>query len=117
MAYKINGVDISLQPTSAKWIDREKFGFDGAGHPIYAPVREFELQWGIASQEERNQLQLFFDSIAVTGTVVATLPSYRGNTWEFYSYSGCTLSEPINDNYFSEHGTDVVLIIHNIRTE
>ena len=117
MTYKINGTDIALQPTSGKWITRSNLGYDGNGHPIYAPKRKFELRWGLISQEDRNQLQLFFDAVAVTGTAVVDLPEYRSTSYIFYSYSGCVINEPDIDEYFESYSTDMILLVTNIRTE
>ena len=116
MTYKINGVEITLQPTSGRWIPRRSLGIDGLGHPIYPALRSYELQWGLLSDVEYNQLQTFFDAVISTGTAVVDLPKYGDSTYAFYSYSGCTLSEPEPSRFFAEHYTDVGLIINKIQT-
>ncbi len=116
MPYKANGTEFSLQPTTGKWIDRAVKGFDGSGHPIYVATREFEIRWQLASMADVAQIQGFFDVVAATGTVVMELPQYATTPYAFLAYSGCTLSEPVSQEFFEEHGTDFVLIVHNIRT-
>jgi len=115
MTYRINGVDLALQPTTGRWIPRTLIGTTGDGHHIYPAVREFELRWGLASPAEVDQLYDYFSVLNVTGTVVVDLPQYDGNTYVFHSYSGCTLQEPDRNTYFTEHITDVVMMVTNIR--
>lgn len=114
--YKINGVEITMQPTSGRWEARDELGIDGAGHPIYPGLREFELRWNAMSPSEANQLQGFFNAIQNTGTCVVDLPQYAASTYTFFSYTGCTLREPNWSNYFAQNLTDCTLLVTNIRT-
>uniref|UniRef100_A0A6H1ZAW7 Uncharacterized protein n=1 Tax=viral metagenome TaxID=1070528 RepID=A0A6H1ZAW7_9ZZZZ len=116
MPYSINGTSFSLQPEMGQWINREVVGIDGAGHPIYPAVREFELRWSLMSASEFNQVQDFYSVVGTTGTCVASLPQYGASTYAFYSYSGCTLREPSVDAYFEEHASNVLLLVTNILT-
>lgn len=114
--YAINGTELLLQPTSGKWIDRPIKGFDGNGHPIYPAVREFELTWQLISMTDVAQLQTFFNSVSSTGTAVVDLPKWQTAPYQFYSYSGTTLGEPVISEFFEQHETDVSLLIYGIRT-
>jgi hypothetical protein len=116
MTYKINGTEITIQPTQGRWLAKDELGIDGAGHPIYPMPREFELRWGVVSPSEANQLQTFFETVITTGTAVVDLPMYANATYVFFSYSGCTLTEPEWGRYFAEYYNDAVVIVRNIRT-
>lgn len=115
-SYAVNGTEITIQPTSGKWIPREPLGVDGNGHFIYPPYREFEMNWGLIDSDEANQLQNFFNSIGLTGTAIVDLPKYADLDYTFFSYSGCVLQEPSFGDYFTEHPMDVTLTITKIRT-
>ena len=114
--YQINGTELTLQPTTGKWVSRGVEGFTGDGHPEYAGVREFEMRWELISTEDAQQLQNFFDNLGVTGTAVVTLPRYRQG-WNFQAYSGCTLGEPTSDEFFEQYETGVVLVVYGIVTQ
>lgn len=113
--YQINGTELSLQPTSGKWISRDILGFTGDAHPEYAGVREFEMRWELISMDDAAQLQTFFESIGTTGTAVVTIPKWR-QPWQFESYSGTTLGEPTSDEFFQYHETNISLLIYRIVT-
>lgn len=116
MTYKINGVILSLQPTTGRWIPREELGRDGNGHPIYPSVYSFEMTWDLIGSDDFYQLVGFFDSMNVTGSVVVDLPKYRSATGGFYSYTGCVLSEPEPQEYFVDgYINSVKLLVTNIR--
>jgi hypothetical protein len=116
MAIGINGTDFPTQPSEHRWIARREEGIDGAGHPIYPAIREYELHWGVLEPTEVNTLQLYYESAAITGTLVVTLPKYADSTYGYFDYSGCTLSEPSFGKYFTEYYTDITLLVKNIRT-
>jgi len=118
MTYKVNGVEFLLQPTSGRWVDRNLIGRSGSGHPIYSGVREFELGFQLASTTDYQQLQLWFNAVSNTGTVVVDLPKYGSSTggYGFYSYSGCIINEPVANEYYAEYQQNVTLLITNIRT-
>jgi hypothetical protein len=115
-SYAINGVELAVQPTSGRWMPREAVGVDGNGHFIYPPYREFEITWGLVNPSDVNQLQTFFESIGNTGTAIVDLPRYAASTYTFRSYTGCVLQEPTFDIYFTEHHTNVTLLISKIKT-
>ena len=114
--YAVNGTDITLPPTSGRWMPRESLGIDGNGRAIYPGVREFELRWQLISPSDYNQLQTFFSSIGNTGTVVVDLPQYGAASYLFYSYTGCVLREPETGQYFTENQLSAFLLVTNIRT-
>lgn len=116
MTYKINGVELSLQPTTGKWMPRLLIDVDGNGYPVYSAVREFELMFQLTEPTDFQQLQNAFNSLGVTGTAVVDLPAYATGTYSFFPYSGCVLREPEMAEYFSEHHMNVRLLITNIRT-
>jgi len=116
MTYKINGVELVLQPTYGSWLNRDKLGIDGNGYAIYPMVREYELKWNYLSPTGTSQLQSFFNSISNTGTAVVDLPKFADPTYNFYSYSGCVIRELDIDAYFVENYSNVVLKVTNIRT-
>lgn len=114
--YAFNGTNLFLPPTEGRWNQRDSYGYDGAGHPIYGQFRTFELRWGLISKNDLSQLITFFNQVSSTGTVVADLPQYGASAYQFYAYSGCTLNEVQVGAYFQEHVQDVSLLILQIRT-
>lgn len=116
MTYKVDGVSITIPPTTGKWMPRTLLGIDGAGHPIYVGTRQFEMRWQLIDQAQMDELQDFFDAIVTTGTSVVSLPWYAAATYVFFDYSGCTMREPEWGTYFTEHPQDVTLLITNIQT-
>lgn len=115
--YAFNGTTLSLQPSSGKWNMRMALGIDGAGHPIYPLVREFELVWDLIGVDDLQAIQNAYYAVGNTGTVVVDLPKYGDSQYNFYSYSGCTLQEPEYDSYFERYVTNVRLLVLNIRTQ
>jgi hypothetical protein len=115
MTIKINGTELTLQPTSHGWIPKVLLGTGGAGHGFHAPVQEYELNWELISPSDLNQVVGFFNAVGVTGTSVAELPQYGATTYTFYSYSGCIINQPEVSPYFEQHTTSVRLVISNIR--
>jgi len=115
-SYGINGTDFTLQPSTGKWNERDTLGIDGNGHPIYPQVREFNLHWALISTDDLSQIINFYNQCGNTGTVVADLPQWGVAGYQFYSYSGCTISEPTIGEYFNEFVTDVRLVIMKVRT-
>lgn len=113
-SYGINGTDFTLQPTSGRWLPMSAVGITGDGHPIYPAIHEFELLWSLSPQDDLNQIQNFRDAIILTGTISIDLPAYRGASYVFQTYTGCTLYEPERGTYFSEHTIEFGLIVGNI---
>lgn len=115
-SYAIGGVELSLQPTEASWLEREVLNFDGNGHPIYSGVREYEMNFILSSPSDFSQLLGFFNATGNTGTVVIDLPKFGDAGYQFLSYSGCVLQEPRFRMYYAENQQEVVFRISNIRT-
>ena len=85
MTYKMNGTELTIQPTVGRWTERLPVDIDGNGHPIYSPYHEFELRWQLVDMEQAQQLQSFFllnqlqlekalGSISLTRGDVPTIP-------------------------------------------
>jgi len=116
MTYKINGTEIPTQPTTGKWLPRNSQGIDGNGRNVYSGVREFELRWQLIDPETSYQLQVWFETVLTTGTVVVDLPYYLSGTNYFVSYSGCVLQEPQFGTYFTGYLQDALLLVSKIIT-
>lgn len=112
--YAINGTDLSIQPTSGRWLPQSLLGTSGGGIPIYPRVREFELRWNLSDPALVDQLRSAFTALGFSGSVVMDLPKYSASTYLFQSYSGCSLYQPERGAYFSEHITEVVMVVGNI---
>lgn len=112
--YAINGTDLSIQPTSGRWLPQNMVGINGNGIPIYPRVREFEIRWNLTDPALAEQVRGYFAALQFTGTVVVDLPKYASSTYQFYSYSGCSLYQPERGTYFAEHITDIVMVVGNI---
>ena len=117
MPYIINGTELSLQPTSGKWVDRPILGFSGNGHPEYPSVREFEIRWQLSLPADANEVYELYRQLDVTGTATVSLPRYKYSSYEFREYSGTTLGEPSSNEYFNQTETEITLIIYGIVTE
>ena len=113
-SYAVNGTELSIQPTSGRWIPQNLVGVNGNGVPIYPRVREFELRWNLGDPALANSLRNYFSALQFTGTVAIDLPQYAASDYLFYRYSGCTLYQPERGAYFAEHITDLVMIVGNI---
>lgn len=113
MTYKLNGTEIP-QPTTGRWLPIPVLGKTGRGYPIYPQVAQFELRWNLSSVPDADQVRDFWTSVSLTGSVVVDLPRWNGSTYAFYSYTGCSLYRPEWNAYFSEHITDIVMIVGNI---
>jgi hypothetical protein len=116
MTYKISSTELSTQPTSGRWVQRNSLGISGSGHEVYSGVREYELRWQLISTADYNQLQGFYNTVGTTGTVVVDLPKYGDSSYGFYSYTGCVITEPYAADYFSTYQLDVLLVVRNIVT-
>lgn len=117
MTYKINGTEITLQPTSGQWMPREQLGINGVGKIIYSGLRKFEMVWNLADHTDYSQLLGFFNNLTTTGSYVVDLPKFNNaSTWAFDSYTGCYIREPETGVYFAEHQNTVRLLVTNIRT-
>ena len=64
MPYKVNGTEITIQPTTGRWLQRYTLGRTGAGNAIYPQIREFEMRWQLGNQAHVRQLVNFFGSMS-----------------------------------------------------
>lgn len=112
--YAFNGTDLSLQPTSGKYIERNQYGFDGNAHPIYSSFRSFELVWELIPTSDAKQLIDFYNTVSSTGTVVACLPKWGDVNFVFINISGTTLTEPTVDEYFVGYVKNMKMLVINI---
>lgn len=115
--YAINNTDLTLQPSTGRWVERTSYGVDGSGHPLYSNFRSFELTWELISTSDAKQLIDFFNTVSTTGTVVACLPKWRDTDYTFYNYSGTTIGEPAVGEYFQGFIQNVKMLLLNIRTD
>lgn len=115
MGYKVNDTEITLQPTSGRWLPPKVIAKSGHGHEIEEPYFEFELKWELVAPSDYNQLLTWYNSIGQTGTCSVYLPEYGGATYAYHGYSGCVLSRPQLDIYFQEYIQNVTLRVMKIR--
>lgn len=115
-SYAINGTNLLLQPEEHKWSPRDALGIDGNSHPIYPAIRNYEMSWGLMDMASFQQLVAFYNQVQNTGTCTVDLPQWGASDFRFYSYSGCTISEPEIGGFFTEHVSSVRLVIMNVRT-
>lgn len=115
-SYAFDNVNLTLQPTSGKWLERTQYGIDGGGHPVYPSVRSFELRWELISTSDAQQIIGIYDAVSNTGTVTVCLPRWGDIEFSFYNYSGCTLREPESGEYFQGWIQDFRLLVLNVRT-
>jgi hypothetical protein len=114
--YSIQGTDLSLQPTTGDWVERDTLGIDGGGHPIYPAGRSFELTWQLINASDLSQVISFYNQVQNTGTVAVDLPAWGLAPYQFVRYSGCTLGEPEVGQYFTDHTQEIRLLIYNVQT-
>lgn len=112
--YAINTND--LCPETARWIPKSPLGIDGNGHPIYSAVKEFEMTWGLISMSDFNTLYQSYVLVSNTGTITADLPEWGASDFRFRRYSGTIIHEPETGEFFTNHVSNVRLLITNIRT-
>ena len=115
MTYKINDTELTLQPTTGRWLPRTELGIDGNGHSMYEPTYSFEIRWQLISPSEYNQIKGFFDAQGQTGTSSIDLPQYGAATYAFHTYSGCVINEPQVEVYFTETQLNAYLLVRKIR--
>lgn len=115
MPYRINGNEITIQPTTGRWVGRDSIGIDGNGKPVYVGVRAYELKWQLIDPATFNQLVNFFNGTYASGTASVDLPAFGNATYVFQSYSGCVINEPEADAYFSQNQLNASLLITNIK--
>lgn len=114
-SYAVNGTTLTLQPSKARWMQRDSIGTDGNNRPIYPAIREYELSWDLIPTSDLKQI-IDASLMSVTGTLVMDLPKWGDTAYTFYSYSGTVMREPEVGEWFVDHVTDVRVIIANIRT-
>jgi hypothetical protein len=116
MAYKIGGTELSLQPSSGRWVILDPLGIGISGMARYPAVKQFELLWDLMPLADYAQLYSLYESQSLTGTYVVELPDIEDNAWAFREFSGAVINHPTAGEYFQEHISDVSLVIRNIRT-
>jgi hypothetical protein len=114
-SYAINGVELSLQPSTANWVGRDKLGTDGNNRPIYPSIHSFEMKWELMPVSDLSRL-INAQLSSVTGSLVVDLPKWGDANYTFYSYSGTYVDEPEVGEYFVEHVTNVRFLISGIKT-
>lgn len=115
-SYAFNNTNLTLQPTTGKWVERPSYGVDGEAHPVYSSIRSFELTWALISPSDAKQIIDFYNLVGNTGSVVACLPEWNNVEYSFRNYSGTTLQEPTFSEYFQGFITEARLLILNVRT-
>jgi hypothetical protein len=115
-AFKFNNVLLSLQPTDHNWVGRNQYGISGDGHPIYPAVRQYQLKWSLSSASEFQEFLNAYNQVSVTGTLSVDLPEWNSATYQFRTYSGCSLTEPEFSNYYENYFQEVSLLVIGIRT-
>lgn len=114
--YGFNGVDLTLQPTTGRWVERTQYGLDAGAHPVYSSLRSFELTWELISPSDLNQIINVYNAISNTGNAVACLPKWNDSTYTFYNYSGTTIEEPQVGTFFMGYYQEVRMLVLAIRT-
>lgn len=114
-SFALNGTNLTLQPTTSQWLERQVLGYDGTGHPIYPAVREYQWTWQLINASDLSQIIGFYNAVQNTGTCSVDLPAWGNSQYLFTTYSGCTLQEPQVSENFAEHTMNVKLLILNIR--
>lgn len=112
--YAFNGTDLTLQPTTGKYLERSQYGFAGNARPIYSAFRQFELTWELESTSDAKQLIDFYNTVSVTGTLVACLPRWGDTNFVFINITGVTLTEPTVEEYFQGFIKTVKMLVINI---
>ena len=113
MTYKINGVALSLQPTSGQWAPRRPLGADGEGRAIYSPLYSFMLQWDAMSVPDFDQLYEFWRATSAIGVNQIDLPEKGADEYQFNTYSG-VLDEPQAGEYFQGFQLRVEMSVRKI---
>lgn len=111
-----NGTGLMVQPTTAGWVQQDEIGINGLGISIYPALREFQLTFNLTSQGELYELINYFDQIGTTGSIVATLPAWGANTFQYRNYSGVVLKQPSMTEYFAEQWSTEVNLVLLVRT-
>lgn len=116
-SFAVNNVDFTLQPTAARPMQRDNFGYDGLGHPIYDSHRDYELRWDLMAPVDVAQIINAYNTVQNTGTLSFDLPRYGSSLVnEFQTYSGTTIDEPEIEDGFMGYWMNVRLLIHLVRT-
>lgn len=111
-----NGTGLMLAPTTAGWSPQDSLGINGYGQAIYPSLREFHMEFNLESQGEFYELINYFRQVSTTGTLVATLPAWGTNTFQYRDYSGTIVRQPEMGEYFAEEYPSAVKIILLVRT-
>lgn len=109
-----NGATLSNQPSEHGWMERDSVGTDGNGIPVYVAPRSYELKWDALDEDGWNEIYTYFTTMGVTGTIVASLPKWKGTNYQFQNYSGTVLREMTYDGWFMNYYRNVRLVISRI---
>lgn len=115
-SFGVNGTNFILPPSQFGWSERQEFGEDGGGHPIYSAYRSFDISWELCHPNDMKQILDAYALCSTTGTVSFDLPQWAADGYKFATYSGCTMKEPAMGNYFNEYIQNVKLRIQMVRT-
>ena len=108
MAIGFNGTGLSLQPTESNWVEQEALGTNGWGQNYYPSIREFQMVFNLSNQQDVFELVNWFNTVSMTGTLVATLPEWGANTFRYKNYSGAILRQPsVGPSFAEEYSTEV----------
>jgi hypothetical protein len=111
-----NGTGLMLQPTTAGWSPQDSLGVNGFGQKIYPSLQEFQMAFNLTSQGEWFELLTYFNMISTTGSITATLPDPKSNTFSYRDFSGCILYKPEMSEYFAEEYSQEVKVTVLVRT-
>jgi hypothetical protein len=114
--YKLNGVNVPVQPSESRWVAPTPLGEDGNGHPIYPEIYEFEMHWGVLEPAEWTSIYGFFYLAGTTGTTTATIQCFTGTTVdEDATYTGCIVRQPERGNLIAGYILNSQVVISGIR--
>ena len=114
--FAFNGTDLNQYPTTHKWVERNNYGVDGGGHPVYPSVRGYEMTWNLISTNNAKQIIDFYNLVGNTGTVTSCLPIWGDTEYKFKNFSGTTLEEPQMQGYFMGFIEELRLLVLTVNT-
>ena len=111
--FAVNGVDFLLEPTEHKWLPRTMLGRDGAGHPIYSGVREYEMRFQLASLTDYWQLQQWFNTMSniILGFIIACSSLCRIYKWHIYNKNKIISFINMSLNYYVTFAITILVAI------
>jgi hypothetical protein len=112
--YKINGVELPLEPTQAAWKDRRVLGYDGNNVAIYEPTYTFVMAWDAVGPDVFYALRQFWLSLQSTISIPVTIPAKENIAYVFETYTGCVVDEPVSQAFFVKFLLRVTMNVRNI---